>query len=375
MFRTDSDTASSPPAAPGASGRDAFFAVFNLRMIAASFYFVLAIVASRAPWFFLYGQGSLGDTLFNLIRHLRQNLISALAILLALAILQALAARLEWSQRTSLLAGLPALALVSTAAMALRIAVSSQSYQADELGYYLTTIGLWIVLGSLAGLMFSQLRLETLQLRTLARLRRERDTLEAQRCEAQLAALNAQIEPHFLFNTLANVRRLYETSPARGREMLASLIDYLRAALPMMRHQGSTLGRELELARAFLSILQMRMGPRLAFEIQADEALHKASLPPLVLPTLVENAVKHGLAPLPEGGTIRIGAEARDDILRLWVEDDGAGFSGSGGSGVGLANTRARLAALYGERAGLQLSMRKPRGVRAEVHLPRIEVA
>jgi len=363
------------PRAAGTSGRDAFLAVFNLRMIAASFYFVLAIVASRAPWFFLYGEGTVLDTVFNLIRHVRQNLISALAILLALAILQALAARRDWSPRTSLLAGLPVLALVSAAAMGVRIGVSSQSYQADELGYYLTVIGLWIVLGSLAGLMFSQLRLEALQVRTLARLRGERDALEAQHCEAQLAALNAQIEPHFLFNTLANVRRLYETSPARGREMLASLIDYLRAALPMMRHQGSTLGRELELVRAFLSILQMRMGPRLAFEIQADEALRNASLPPLVLPTLVENAVKHGLAPLPEGGTVRIGAAAQDGVLRLWVEDDGAGFSGSGGSGVGLANTRARLAALYGERAGLRLSMREPRGVRAEVHLPRIEAA
>ena len=104
-----------------------------------------------------------------------------------------------------------------------------------------------------------------------------------------------------MFNTLANVKRLYETAPAQGREMLASLINYLRAALPAMRESGSTLARELELVRSFLTILQMRMRERLSFSIDHDPALANARVPPMVLPTLVENAIKHGLSPLPRG--------------------------------------------------------------------------
>jgi LytS/YehU family sensor histidine kinase len=188
--------------------------------------------------------------------------------------------------------------------------------------------------------------------------------------EAHLSALQAQIEPHFLFNTLANVKRLYETVPTQGREMLASLINYLRAALPSMRQSGSTLERELELARSFLTILKMRMRERLDFSIENDSSLGGARVPPMVLPTLVENAIKHGLSPLPEGGRIDIRALRDGDDLVVEVRDDGTGFTGSGGSGVGLANTRSRLAALYGGRAGLELASATPRGVIARVRLP-----
>ncbi|MGE5162278.1 MAG: sensor histidine kinase, partial [Betaproteobacteria bacterium] len=197
-----------------------------------------------------------------------------------------------------------------------------------------------------------------------------RETLQAQMVEARLSALQAQIEPHFLFNTLANVKRLYETVPHQGREMLSSLISYLRAALPSMRQSGSTLGRELELARSFLTILKMRMGDRLDFSIEAEPALDDAQVPPMVLPTLVENAIKHGLSPLPEGGRIEIAARREGDDLLIDVRDNGAGFSSSGGSGVGLANTRSRLAALFGPRAALSLSSAAPRGVLASLRIP-----
>jgi LytS/YehU family sensor histidine kinase len=189
--------------------------------------------------------------------------------------------------------------------------------------------------------------------------------------EARLCALQAQIEPHFLFNTLANVKRLYETAPSRGREMLSSLINYLRAALPTMREPGSTLAREIELVRSFLTILQMRMGERLQFSVEAPVELSDVRVPPMVLPTLVENAIKHGLSPLPEGGRIDIRARSEPSgQLVIEVADNGAGFSASGGSGVGLANTRSRLAALYGAEASLSLSMATPRGVVASVRLP-----
>ena len=152
--------------------------------------------------------------------------------------------------------------------------------------------------------------------------------------------------------------------------MLASLINYLRAALPSMRQSGSTLSRELELARSFLTILKMRMRERLSFSIDHDPALENARVPPMVLPTLVENAIKHGLSPLPQGGNIDIRARRAGEDLIVEVHDNGIGFSRSAGSGVGLANTRSRLAALYGSRASLQLASASPRGVMASIRLP-----
>lgn len=205
---------------------------------------------------------------------------------------------------------------------------------------------------------------------TLARAEAERHLLSKQAVEAELKLMQAQIEPHFLFNTLANVKRLYETSPGSGRTMLGHLIQYLRAALPSMRQSGSSVRRELDLVRSYLTILQFRMGDRLAFSVEADAGALDAGLPPIVLPTLVENAIKHGLSPLPEGGRIDVRAHAEGGTLVVEVRDTGAGFRGSGGAGVGLANTRQRLATLYGERASLELAANTPRGVIARLQLP-----
>ena len=152
--------------------------------------------------------------------------------------------------------------------------------------------------------------------------------------------------------------------------MLGSLLDYLRAALPAMRRSSTALAQEFELVRAYLSVLQHRMGERLHFRIELAEALAEASIPPLILPTLVENAIRHGLAPLPEGGTITVNASRDGGQVVIRVADDGAGFQGTSGSGVGLANTRARLSALFGNAASLSLRGNLPRGVVAEVRLP-----
>jgi LytS/YehU family sensor histidine kinase len=198
----------------------------------------------------------------------------------------------------------------------------------------------------------------------------EQNALSSAALEARLNVLQAQIEPHFLFNTLANVRRLCEVDPHRGRAMLGSLLDYLRAALPAMRRSSSALGEEFELVRAYLEVLQHRMGERLRFRVELSESLADASIPPLILPTLVENAVRHGLGPLPEGGTITVSAARDGDQVVIRVADDGAGFQGTSGSGVGLANTRARLSALFGAAARLSLCGNDPRGVIAEVRLP-----
>jgi hypothetical protein len=202
--------------------------------------------------------------------------------------------------------------------------------------------------------------------------RREADyhRMSQQVTEAKLAALQAQVEPHFLYNTLASVQALTEVDPAKAHEMTGHLIQYLRNALPKMRESGSTVGQEVELARAYLNILQMRMGRRLAFEIDVPAELMEMSFPPLMLPSLVENAIKHGLEPQREGGMVRIGASLQGGKLRMVVSDTGRGFSDTPGAGVGLANIRERLAALHGDAARLKLEANVPHGVVAAIELP-----
>ncbi len=199
----------------------------------------------------------------------------------------------------------------------------------------------------------------------------EYQRMSRQVTEAKLSALQAQIEPHFLYNTLASVQALTEVDPARANAMTGHLIQYLRNALPKMRDSTSTLGQEMELVRAYLSILQMRMGERLAFEIALPPELAEVPFPPLMLPSLVENAIKHGLEPLREGGHVRVSASAVDGKVRVRVSDTGRGFGETPGQGVGLANIRERLAALYGEDAHLVLEPSEPRGVTATIEVPR----
>jgi len=194
--------------------------------------------------------------------------------------------------------------------------------------------------------------------------------MDEQTAEARLQMLEAQIEPHFLFNTLAHVKRLYETDHAAGARMLRNLKDYLAVALPQMRATDSTLGRELDHATAYLDIQQIRMGRRLAYAIDVDDGLRGARLPPLMLLTLVENAIKHGLTSVPAGGRIDIRARVEAGRLRMEVADTGQGFTKSGGGGAGLANIRARLAAHFGQDASLALAMNSPRGVVATIALP-----
>ena len=194
--------------------------------------------------------------------------------------------------------------------------------------------------------------------------------LETQQLATRLRLLQAQVEPHFLFNTLSNVRRLCQSDAAAGRAMLAQLARYLRGALPRMRENETTLAEEIDLVSAYLGVQKIRMGARLETSIDAPAPLLTARVPPMMLATLVENAIKHGIAPLAEGGSILIKAQASGGALTLSVADNGQGLTAASGSGVGLANIRARLAALYGERAALRLEANAPRGVTAVITLP-----
>jgi sensor histidine kinase YesM len=198
----------------------------------------------------------------------------------------------------------------------------------------------------------------------------ERHQLEKNVLEARLALMQAQVEPHFLFNTLANVQHLVETDPPAASRTLASLIKYLRAALPQMREASTNLGREVDMARAFLEIQQVRMGARLAFSIDVPDPLKVRAFPPMMLISLVENAIKHGVDPCCECGSIRIRAEEAEGRLRVSVADTGEGIVPKKGGGVGLANIRERLKALYGPAARLVLEENSPHGVVASIEVP-----
>lgn len=368
-----------PTAAPGErqlqlpSAWPAFRRSFNLRMIAAVFYLTLLLVISRTI-ISSYGE-PLDQWMVSTLRFLRQSLISGLLVLFGVALADTIVSVRRLERRRAFMLAMLFAAIASAISMGLRTVVAG-SPLVNVFKAWSYFLGLWVLWTSLGGLGYALLYLaredaksQSLLLESACR----REGLSAQMTQARLSALQAQIEPHFLFNTLANVKRLYETAPGKGREMLASLIDYLRAALPSMRASGATLAGELDLVRSFLTILQMRMGERLSFSIDVPAELHRARMPPLVLPTLVENAIKHGLAALPEGGSIRIRAFVAGpdhDLLRIQVFDSGIGFKATSGSGVGLANTRSRLAALYGERASLTLASNTPRGVVATVTLP-----
>jgi hypothetical protein len=208
---------------------------------------------------------------------------------------------------------------------------------------------------------------------TAARLHESEVTrlqLDQQRVATELQVLQAQIEPHFLFNTLATIRRLYQTDPARGRSTLADFIHYLKSALPEMRARETTLGREVDLIAAYLDVLRVRMGNRLEYEIEVAPALRDQRIPPLSLATLVENSIKHGLSALPEGGKVSVHAWIDGDELVVRVTDTGLGIRASGGTGTGLANLRVRLRGLYGEAGQLVLAPNDPRGLAATLSIP-----
>jgi hypothetical protein len=204
----------------------------------------------------------------------------------------------------------------------------------------------------------------------------EAESLKRQVVEARMAAMQAQVEPHFLFNTLASIDHLIETDPARASVMQKNLIALLRASMPTMREANDggvrDLGRELAVIRPYLEILKVRMEERLATEIAVPEGLLSAQFPPMMIQTLVENAIKHGLEPKAEGGSLRLAAEIVHGKLQVTVADTGLGFgkAATAGTGVGLANIRERLQLLYGPKAALTVAANQPSGTVVTITVP-----
>jgi sensor histidine kinase YesM len=199
----------------------------------------------------------------------------------------------------------------------------------------------------------------------------ERSEFERRVSDARLRRLQAQVEPHFIFNTLANVQALVDSGSPQASKVLASLIAYLRAAVPRMQSQTSTLESEVELVRAYLELMQMRMPDRLQYAIQLEPAAARLDCPPMTLITLVENAVRHGIDPGEAGGRIDVDIWIRDDRCVIRVKDTGVGLeTSSRGLGTGLSTLRERLKLAFGGDAQLTLTEVTPHGVCAEITFP-----
>jgi hypothetical protein len=234
---------------------------------------------------------------------------------------------------------------------------------------------LWIVLsGVLKGTYKGRLQAEAQAAQ--ASLTADAETLKRQVVEARMAAMQAQVEPHFLFNTLASIDHLIQTDPSRASAMQKSLIALLRASMPNLRqHNGSgvrTLGEELAVIEPYLAILKVRMEDRLQATVTVPEGLRSAAFPPLMLQGLVENAIKHGLEPKAEGGSLAVRADVVDGKLEVSVADTGLGFGAArtSGTGVGLQNIRERLKLLHGDAAALTITAAQPSGCKASISVP-----
>jgi sensor histidine kinase YesM len=208
---------------------------------------------------------------------------------------------------------------------------------------------------------------------TRAQLQEEqikRLTLEKKTLEIHLKLLQAQIEPHFLFNTLSNILSLIESDPARGKTMLEDLTRYLRSSLSRIRDRMTTLGQEMDLVRAYLDIHRVRMGERLHYTIEVPDTLRNVPFPPMLVQPLVENAIKHGLEPKVEGGEIFIRVEEDTDCYRVSVSDTGAGLTEEATAGIGLANVRERLEALFHGKGRMILEENEPSGLKVTMEIP-----
>jgi len=212
----------------------------------------------------------------------------------------------------------------------------------------------WLVLGGVATLIYIDRRRARAASARMRAAEIERSRAAKRTLESRLQALQARVEPQFLFNTLAQVRELYRASAERGERMLDELIAYLRAAMPRMRDTSSTVGQEIDLVRAYLGIVSLRLGERLAFDVQTPGDAADARMPPMMLLPLVDHAIAHGLGRPESIGSIRIRTRIVDEKVRLEIADSGVGFLPRS-EDDGIAGIRERLSALYGSDASLVL--------------------
>ncbi|MCX5812410.1 MAG: histidine kinase [Proteobacteria bacterium] len=238
-------------------------------------------------------------------------------------------------------------------------------------GHHLKTVVMALVFGGAATYFFySRAQLKSVS-EAAEKERFNRLTSEKAVLEGNLRLLQAQIEPHFLFNTLSNVLSLIDTEPVKGKSMLMDLISYLRTSLSRTLPETTTLGQEIAMIKAYLNIQQIRMGERLSFTIDIPDTIREHPFPPMLLQPLVENAIKHGLEPSIDGGEILIKAIEVNNLIRVAVLDTGSGFSSENKTGVGIRNVRERIKLLYGEKGRFIIEENRPNGVRAIIEVPK----
>ena len=226
-------------------------------------------------------------------------------------------------------------------------------------------------LAALSALIAHLRNREYVSLAERLRLESKQEQLSRQMAETRLHLLQAQIEPHFLFNTLASAQQLAAAKAPEAAQLLGHLTRFLRAAMPRLRDEEALLSQEIDMINAYLAIMQTRLGDRLRYAVDVDPALNRLPFPSALLMTLVENAIKHGIEPMKEGGEIRVTVARNGERLHAVVSDTGAGLSASvGGTGVGLDNIRERLRVRFGTAAALTLAANEPRGFVAHLELP-----
>jgi len=264
-----------------------------------------------------------------------------------------------------------ALVVGTTIGSYLGLAISglSSSDPFDKHGF-LQLLFLGVIFGSIIVYFFSSREQIAESQTRIQEEKIKRLTSEKKAAEANLKLLQAQVEPHFLFNTLSNILSLLDTNPERGKSMLVDFIQYLRASLSKIRKEQATLGQEMEMIQAYLSIFKVRMGDRLKYEIDLPKQMEAITFPPMLIQPLVENAIKHGLESRVDGGEIRIKGMEKDGVLRLEVADTGNGFLQERDSGVGLSNIRERLNSMYGNSGRLILEENQPHGLKAIIEVP-----
>lgn len=242
-------------------------------------------------------------------------------------------------------------------------------------GYVLMSVAGWLFAPWIAVAALVRQREAFAQQQALA-FELERSELARQALDARYRLMHAQVEPHFLFNTLANVQALVDTGSPQASRVLRALTDYLRAAVPRLRESATTLSQELDLVRAYLELMHMRMPDRLQFSVDADPAAMSLQCPPMTLLTLVENAVRHGIDPAESGGRIDIRVQRRDGRCLLQVRDTGVGLGRASASlGTGLATLRERLQSMFGSDVTLQLTPLSPHGASADMSFPARDAA
>jgi LytS/YehU family sensor histidine kinase len=258
--------------------------------------------------------------------------------------------------------------LAGTVLASTLLANNNHTYWIDQprkaLGYLLLSLGAG---GGITYFFFSRIQLANAR-EAMAHTQAKAEAAQRQAAESQLKLLQSQLEPHMLFNTLANLRALIAVDPGQAQDMLDRLVAYLRSTLGASRAISHPLQAEFDRLRDYLELMAVRMGPRLHYTLDLPAELATQPVPPLILQALVENAIKHGLEPKVEGGTISVQARLADGCMTLEVQDTGIGLQNALGScGFGLTQVRERLSTAYGDRATIELVANNPTGTRARV--------